>query len=220
MSEVSIETIEKFRRFYRAIESGEYSERIRIVRDEAIKSRQAWRHACESLSEVELVELIKGIILWGRSNRKGNGGSASPVIPLYEIFHRKFPESEPLLGKWIIENRKNPYDPFGTICCSSSSSWAEFKDCMEARAVDRENRKAQNQENIRVIKLRKNEIEREKYLRHLPKAIARGDLPAVKAITEKESSEGIMGPDGESLSEYASSLGQVAVASYLDSIGR
>jgi hypothetical protein len=72
---------------------------------------KAWRDEAATISEYELRNLIRGVILLAR-NIGWFGGGMSPVIPLFWEYARRFPKTEPPLTRWIAENRNNENEPF------------------------------------------------------------------------------------------------------------
>lgn len=77
------------------------------------------------LSEEDLQHLIRGLVKYSQAaGPSKSGGSASPVIPIYTVYAEKYPACEAELTSWIIRNRVNDYDPFGTS--SNCSSYKEF----------------------------------------------------------------------------------------------
>lgn len=94
----------------------------------------------EKRSADELYRLIKGLIYFTRVFPSSGGGSVSPISTLLEIFARKDPAREPELTAWIIDNRTNRYDPWGTSRDSGARSLAEraaeLRDQAHARNVN------------------------------------------------------------------------------------
>jgi hypothetical protein len=83
------------------------------------EGRDALVRMDRELSKDELDGLIRGLV------RCGVGGSVSPAIPLFAFFARAYTHDEPSLTRWIVANRVNPYDPFGTVVCNDASSLEE-----------------------------------------------------------------------------------------------
>jgi len=94
----------------------------------------------------ELYQLIKGLIYFTRIFPSSGGGSVSPISTLLDIFAEKDPEREPELTAWIIDNRTNRYDPWGTSRYSYARSLgeraAELRDQAHARDVNLANESA------------------------------------------------------------------------------
>jgi len=94
----------------------------------------------------ELYRLIKGLIYFTRVFPRSGGGSVSPISTLLEIFATKDPAREPELTAWIIDNRTNRYDPWGTSRQSYARSLgeraAELRDQAHARDVNLANESA------------------------------------------------------------------------------
>lgn len=81
-------------------------------------SRGLWRSISETLTEKELYNLIKGLVHYEntlKNNSYGLGGSAGPGIILCEMYALRFPDKETELFSWVIDNRINPYLPYGSF---------------------------------------------------------------------------------------------------------
>lgn len=84
-----------------------------------IKRLLSYRVLWESISlpEDKLKHLIKGIVLYDQSYDKqgfGFAGSVSPGITLCKKYILRFPDKEKELMSWVIDNRVNPYLPYGS----------------------------------------------------------------------------------------------------------
>ena len=129
----------------------------------------------EILSQIELKALIRAIVKHSReAGRFTSGGSTSPINSLYCLCCSLYPESEREMGIWIGENTVNPeYEPG----LSPSGKIAKQKDSRRRQLLEDE-RQA-------IAKQGKIEREANKATLNLPNAIRRGDLKAVKVLTEK-----------------------------------
>lgn len=99
-----------------------------------------WIKKAKSLNSAnKLEELIKGILLFFNKNNLHTGGSVSPIRWLFEVYKDCYPQNEPVLCTWIVKNRNNQYEPFGTICSNNAKSWNEhLKQEADRRKVARE----------------------------------------------------------------------------------
>jgi len=88
----------------------------------------------------DLYRLITGLIYFTRIFPSSGGGSVSPISTLLNIFASKDPKREPELTAWIVDNRTNRYDPWGTSRDSAARSLAEraaeLSDLAHARNVN------------------------------------------------------------------------------------
>ncbi len=69
----------------------------------------------------------------------------SPVIQLYMVFVERFPEAEPDLNRWIVKNRRNSYEPFGSTLFDNAPTlrehqalWAAYRRNREVERRERE----------------------------------------------------------------------------------
>lgn len=139
---------------------------------------ETWKQLAKSLSEPHLRNLIRGLVLYSRAKNRSLGGSVSPVIDLYADYVERFPEGEPALTGWVVDNRINPYEPFGTIAHREARSQTEFSLLSEKRAKVAQQKQADDQEARRVR-------ESTKATQRLANAVRRGDLKAIKVLLEK-----------------------------------
>lgn len=144
------------------------------------------RQHLQALSERELRQVMKGFILFSRQySPYGLAGSASPFPVFFKVYAKRFPEQEPELCAWVVDNRVNPYEPFGTQAHNHARSLKEHQALVEAAAAkSRQNmeREAERQKIAHALRL---ERERERAQKSLPGAIARGDKQAIEALLAK-----------------------------------
>ncbi len=89
-----------------------------------VASAEYWFLIAENIKSSErLSDLIKGMLTFCKENHLHTGGSVSPIRWLYEFYRKNYPDSEPQLCEWIVRNRNNHYEPFGTICSNNALSW-------------------------------------------------------------------------------------------------
>lgn len=106
-----------------------------------IKNDEYWLEVGGRLNQQELDFLIRGLIYTGKLSGQGIGGSVTPVRWLFSLYANKYPKSEGVLCEWIVKNRINPYDPFGTIVFNTSKSLQEHNRRLEekrSRAIENE----------------------------------------------------------------------------------
>lgn len=144
------------------------------------------RQYLQALSERELRQVLKGFILFSRQySPYGLAGSESPFPVFFKVYAKRFPEQEPELCAWVVDNRVNPYEPFGTQAHNHARSLKEHQALVEAAAAkSRQNmdREAERQE---IAHARRLERERERAQKNLPGAIARGDQKAINELLVK-----------------------------------
>lgn len=170
-----------------------------------------WSDLAAQLSGDQLGLLIRGLIHYSRAaGPSALGGSVSPVIRLFSVFAERFPEQEPSLTRWIVENRVNPYEPFGTMKCNDASTLAAHLSQSAARragALDNERLESARQ---REAASRRAEIATSR----LAGAVKRGDRDAVVALLA-EGANPAKALDGASLVQWALANGRDAVAQLL-----
>ncbi|MHB1072791.1 MAG: hypothetical protein ACYC3Q_08195 [Gemmatimonadaceae bacterium] len=139
----------------------------------------------------------------------------SPVSTLYREFLSRAPADEPSVTAWIVENRHNEYEPFGTLVHGGARTRAEFLAYQEEQAHRRTRALAAELERQREAAAHKAQAATER----LANAVRRGDLKAVQALFAKGADWRSALPDGRSLIELARQSGNAAVAEYLASRG-
>lgn len=173
-----------------------------------------WKLVASELDDQDLVLLMKGLVLYSRASGQ-SGGSVSPVIALYREYMTRGPSDEPDVTAWIVANRVNNYEPFGTIMHGGARTQAEFHAHGAHRARERARGFAADAERQREAARRKGDEATDL----LPNAVRRGDLKAVQALVLRGADWRRPLPDGRSLIEFAQEDGRVAVAEYLASLG-
>lgn len=173
-----------------------------------------WMALGQRLKKLDLANLIRGLVAYGRVTGRSTGGSVSPIIPLYYAFAERFPKDEPDLTRWIVSNRTNEYDPFGSTICNRESSLEDYRRARGARAevaIANETRDLARQAED---KERKRIKDAENATSNLCNAVRRGDLAAVKALLQKGADVSRAMPNG-SLVALALEYGRTAVAEFL-----
>lgn len=181
-----------------------------------VRPKEVWLKVAEVLSEDELRHLIHGLVLYSRARGRGVGGSVSPVIALYYDYIARFPGQEPALTAWVVDNRVNDYDPFGSACDEGARTYAEFLERQELRWREHQARLLQRQQDAARLKQMR---DAEKATTNLAGAVRRGDLKAVMALLAKGADPSKAVADGGSLVALAEANGRTEVAAYLRSQG-
>lgn len=133
------------------------------------------KYLSEMLTERELKALIRALVKYGcEAGLSKTGGSASPVVPLYWVYTRIYPEGEPTLTAWVREHSVNSYYEPGPKYTTP-----------EEYAAQREKARLMEEERLRPIMRARYEREANKATLNLPNAIRRGDVKAVKAMIDK-----------------------------------
>lgn len=169
--------------------------------DEAIdlkvipRKPRSWRHPmvasvtkkdaeilASALSHLELTKLIRSLVKYTRKYGPSvSGGSASPVVFLYQQFCDLYPEDEPEMTAWIVDNRINNYEPFGTIIHCDSRSMIEHLNARHQQSLCAQANIAESSQR-HEDKLAREAV---KATENLPNAIRRGDIAAINALLEK-----------------------------------
>jgi hypothetical protein len=176
-----------------------------------ICGREPWQELASTRAEPDVRDLIKGLVMYSRTKRLV-GGSVSPVIDLYSVYRQRFPELEPLLTAWIVENRVNDYEPFGTTVHHSAKSFGAFQ---AARADRRQGVKHSEQADQDRKRAR---LAREATGR-LANAVRRGDVKAVKVLLDKGADTLVAAGEGGSLQRLAADTGRAEVLALLQERG-
>lgn len=169
-----------------------------------------------TLGEADLRHLIRGLVRYpSMAGAQFSGGSASPVIPLYTEFVARYPHSEPELTTWIVRNRVNDYEPFGTIMNAGALSLQEHNRLRQKRWEQAKiNLQAQQD-----IADRSREKAAQEATDRLPNAVRRGDIKALKAMLEKRADPQAASEKVGSLRALAKEFEREDMAQFLSSKG-
>ena len=159
------------------------------------------------LGEADLRHLIMGLVLFSKDSGR-SGGSVSPVINLYYVYHERFPGTEPEIADWIVSNRRNGYEPFGTKMHPHARSWEQLM--ASRRTYEMQKMVRQEFADQAAAALRK-----AKATPKLPEAVRRGDILAVQALVAKGADLHVRDSMGHTLIEIADNNGREKVAEYL-----
>ncbi len=196
-----------------------------------VRGKEVWLKVAKVLSEDELRHLIQGLVLYSRARGRGIGGSASPVIFLYLTYIARFPNFEPELTAWVVDNRVNDYEPFGSSCHEGARTYAEFLEgkCVPwgipwGSEIPREVFANFGAEFIEYDEYsRRGATVRQRLLderaQKLADAVRRGDLKAVIALLDKGVDPQTAADRDGSLVKLADANGRGEVAAYLRSRG-
>jgi hypothetical protein len=153
-------------------------------------SKEHAKFLVEELTQADLQNLIQGLVRYSCAvGARYSGGSASPVVPLYYVFTKKYPEAELDLTAWVVENSVNSrYEP--------GVKWEkDYKPSSRTPYISREDEVRHEERLARQAVLA---------TENLPNAIRRGDLKAVDALLAR-------GADVDQAIRIVGPLGQVAI---------
>jgi hypothetical protein len=138
--------------------------------------------AVECLAPEQLERLIRGVVRYGQLGRQ-TGGSVSPVIRLFAMYRACAAKADvDLLSAWIVENRNNPFEPYGSAVYGGARTADEY-------GHQQKNRRARAEQNMAREQLRqqqagslKAQIRADRATAQLRRTVERGDLRAVEAL--------------------------------------
>ena len=179
-----------------------------------MRGDQPWRETAAALDEPALQNLIRGLVLFSRASG-WSGGSVSPVVILYRCYEERFACTARALADWVIANRRNEYEPFGSaipLAVRSRDESEEWKRAQtERRAANRaDETRRQEQDAARRA---------ERATRLLLNAVRRGDTKAVIALLDRGADPRRAAPAGETLLNVAEENGRSDLAGFLRSQG-
>lgn len=183
------------------------------------RDRASWMDVAVMMPEDQLRLLIRGLVVFSKLRGRALGGSVSPVIWLFHVYANRFPECEPNLTRWVVANRVNPNEPFGTCADNDASSWADYLARRAARAARRD-------ANMRLEKARQDAAADRRRMRsrdiatfRLAAAVRRGDQRKVEALLAKGGDPEKTLPEGGSLLDLAVEHGHTDIAELLRARG-
>lgn len=109
-------------------------------------------------------------------------GSTSPVGHLYDRYLQLYPEEDEAVTEWIMENRTNSYDPFGTSVANYARSSKEFNEARQVRRTIANERDLSQTVLIRRMENLKGKLVRIE--KRLSRAVASDDTDAIEAATK------------------------------------
>lgn len=175
---------------------------------------EPWMNFGSRLARDDLEALIRGLVAYSRSTG-WSGGSVSPVIALFRVHQERFPKCERSLADWILANRVNAYEPYGSARCGQARSRAEYEMCLEKlsqhaaakQTAERERRHAASREKTGKATSR------------LRNAVRRGDIAAVDGLLLQGADWRAVIAAGGSLLELARENQREQMVAHLRSIG-
>jgi len=191
-----------------ALREPERAWRLLMVGDEP------WRRAARQLSDVDLRSLMRGLVMFSRATG-WSGGSVSPMTPVYEEFLSRAPRDEPEVTKWIVDNRVNDYEPFGTVVHGGARSQSEYLAYKALRARKRAPglaRDAERQDRDGAAKATRATT-------RLLAAVKRGDVAAVHALVDSGADVHAATQDGRSLLDVARAANRPQMIDLLHELG-
>ncbi len=174
----------------------------------------AWQFWARSASDESLRRMMRGLVLYSRAT-DSPAGSASPLIPLYWEFVSRAPRDEPEVTAWIVDNRTNEYEPFGTGKHGGARTLEQFRTYQHedaARAAEGVARDKERQRRAANDKARTATAK-------LPAAVKRGDLKAVQALIQAGADLNCTGASGQSLMLLARAAGRQDMVELLSALG-
>lgn len=138
---------------------------------------ELWTKFGSSLPRSDLEAIIRGLVVYSKSTG-WSGGSVSPVIALFRVYQERFPRFERRLADWILANRSNAYEPYGSARCGEARSREEYEKCLQLLSERAADKQASERE-------RRNAAAREKSKKatnRLRNAVRRGDVAAVDGL--------------------------------------
>lgn len=180
-----------------------------------------WRRLGAELLDETIRKVIMGLVLYSQASA-WSGGSVSPVIVLYREYLQREPADEPQFTTWIVANRRNDYEPFGTLDHGGARTQSELVAYEQRRSNERAERRAQEAERHTQDLVRQKKGAAAKLVRatdRLAAAVRRGDLKAVQALLDRGADWRRALPAGQSLLGLARDHGRETVAAFLEERG-
>jgi hypothetical protein len=168
----------------------------------------------EILSKKELVDLIKGLIRFQKIN--GAFGSPTPAAKLFLHFANKYPNEEEDLCKWILDNRVNEYDPFGTFKDFGAKSLKEYHELQYRPDPEKAKQSLENARLQREARELKKIRELKIATQNLYNAVRRGDVLAVKALLARGADWKSVIAESGSLIDLARANGRINMIKFLE----
>ena len=190
-----------------------------VAWDEICCGIQPWETVARTRTPEQIRDLIRGLVLYSRASGRNLCGSVSPVSVLYRAMVHTRPKWEPAFTRWIITNRTNQWEPFGTLNTGGATTYQEFVAHKTKEAEVKARRSAVGKEQQSQDQRLKQQRDRTEATQRIAAAVMRGDLNAVKALLGKGAIPSEAVQDGHSLVDLAVEHRRPEVASYLRSVG-
>lgn len=180
-----------------------------------IVGRWTWSKSTAGRTPEDVAALIKGIVLLSRGVGGFLGGSGSPVIGLCWELRRRDPVLGNAVSEWVLANRTNEYEPFGSRVSLSVRTLADYADWLVAREARRQARRAALDSAIDVARDRRAAAATS----NLANAVRRGDVLAIRALLAQGARPAEAVPGGGSLQALAASHGRQRALALLRELG-
>jgi hypothetical protein len=177
-------------------------------------SHEAWLATIQSLTEEDLIALIKSLTVGEHIIPYWSAGSVSPVIRLFWRLHELNSQKADVMVGWILDNTTNTYLPFGS-CCVEGRTVAEFTLNQLSRHAGSQKRINAEEERQRFAKAEKLEREAQKATQNLFNAVRRNDEKAVEALIQKGANLEEASKDGVSVMSLAEEKGNKRIIELL-----
>jgi hypothetical protein len=172
-----------------------------------------WREVGQRLALDDLISVTRGLVLFSQASG-WTGGSVSPVIALYSEYLRRRPDDDLSLTSWIVDHRRNEYEPFGTTIHGGARTLGEFNRYQQERLRRAAEGRARDAERQRVDALAK----AERATSRTVAAVKRGDVAALRALIAAGGQLHWTGYSLESLTELARMHGRGAMVEFLEKL--
>ena len=187
------------------------------VNEALLCGNDPWEWLAHGLETEELRELIRGLVLYSRAIGQAIGGSVSPVIVLYRALVERSPAREPELTSWVVANRRNRWEPFGTLNDGSATTYQAFVAYRQKQAEEQAERYRVGMLRQAADQAAKRQRDREESTKRIAAAVRRGDRAAVEALLRKDPDLKCALPDGGSLIDLALAHNQSDIAALIRS---
>lgn len=174
-----------------------------------------WQVVGRGLTDDEIRDLIRGLVLYSRAVGHGIGGSVSPVIVLYSELIGRLPDWEPEFTSWVVANRRNRWEPFGTLNDGNATTFRAFKSYCETCATEQAKRYEAGLKRQAADQEAKRARDRRESTERIAAAVQRGDRHAVEALLKKGPDLSAALPDGGSLVDLALAHERLEIAALL-----
>lgn len=179
-----------------------------------VRGREVWNRVIEERSSSELRDIVMGLVRLSKTHGS-LGGSVSPVIQIVCALSSRAPEWLPDLIDWVLANRVNCYEPYGTMVSIAVRDRAGVERWRGEKAARREQRR------LDEIARHEGAVARHaaKATRDLANAVRRGDCLAVRALLARGANPKQALPGGCSLQALARSHAREKMADMLQELG-
>lgn len=185
--------------------------RLKPVNRDICLGWDRWNEVVDTLSEVDLRNLVRGLTA-AELELGWYGGSVAAVIYVYRRYEARFPEKADALADWVLARSENDYVPFGRMRAGARSV-AEFKSYLSAKAR-RHDESAQEQKDARQHKrisaMVRRQLAQERRVLQVAHSQSRAGLLAqLQELPAKERLEHMAWDDFHSLAFYPASFARL-----------